>query len=98
MSDLSSTAHPSFHPAHPRPKFGENDGFQATLRHRVEEFFQRTGKRQRDCWQMYVKTGLILAAFALCYTILVFFAHNWWQAGAAALLLGCCAGLIGFNI
>lgn len=82
----------------PRPKFGENNGFQATLRQRVDDYFTATGKSQRDCWQMYLKTGIILAAFALCYVALVFFAVTWWQAIAAALLLGGTAGLIGFNI
>ena len=81
-----------------RPKFGPNNGFQAELRRRVEDFFVRTGKNPRDNPQMYLKTAVILALFALSYVCLVFFVANWWQALAAALILGGTAGLIGFNI
>ncbi|MBI2518663.1 MAG: acyl-CoA desaturase [Opitutae bacterium] len=83
---------------HARPRFGENDGFQAELRRRVEDFFRRTGKNPRDCAQMYVKTCVILAVFFLSYIVLVFLAHTPLQAIAAALMLGGSAGMIGFNI
>src|SRR5213078_2117143 len=38
-----------------RPKFPKDDGFQAELGRRVAAYFQKTGKRDRDCWQMYLK-------------------------------------------
>jgi linoleoyl-CoA desaturase len=83
---------------HARPKFAANDGFQATLRRRVEEYFARTGKKERDCAAMYWKTAVILGVFFASYIALVFFATTWWQVVLASLLLGGAAGLIGFNI
>lgn len=99
--------HPQTHPASEatlaaqpgsRLKFGENQGFQAELRRRVEEFFRRNGARQRDCPQMYLKTVLVLAAFVTFYVLLVFVAQTWWQALAGAVLLGLATGAIGFNV
>jgi hypothetical protein len=34
-------------------KFGKNNEFQAELRMRVDDFFERTGRRRRDVPQMY---------------------------------------------
>jgi len=79
-------------------KFGKDGGFQGELRRRVEEFFRNTGLPQRDCRQMYVKTAIILAAFAASYVLLVFFATTWWQAFPLAVLLGLSTAGIGFNI
>jgi len=45
-------------------KFEHDNTFQRELRRRVEEHFRTTGQRQRDCWQMYVKTAVLLAGFA----------------------------------
>ena len=36
--------------------FGKNSTFQVELRRRVDAYFELSGRRQRDCWQMYVKT------------------------------------------
>jgi linoleoyl-CoA desaturase len=81
-----------------RIRFNENTEFQHTLRQRVELFFKETGLRQRDCPRMYLKTLVILSAFALSYGLLVFAAKTWWQAVPLAMLLGFSAALIGFNI
>ena len=81
-----------------RLKFGGSNGFQAELRRRVEEFFRRSGRRQRDCWQMYLKTAILLAAFTASYGLLVFVAATWWQALPLAILLGLATAGIGFNI
>jgi linoleoyl-CoA desaturase len=40
-------------------KFGRNNEFQAELRRRLDEFFERTGRRRRDVPQMYLKTAVI---------------------------------------
>src|SRR4029079_10756103 len=61
-------------------KFGSEDAFYRELRKRVNEFFKRTSRKQRDCPRMYVKTALILGWFAASYVLLVFFAAAWWQA------------------
>jgi linoleoyl-CoA desaturase len=79
-------------------KFGASDGFQAELRRRVETFFRATGRRQRDCWQMYVKTAILVGVLATSYLLLVLGAQTWWQALPLAMLLGLAAAGIGFNV
>jgi linoleoyl-CoA desaturase len=79
-------------------KFGVGDGFHVELRRRVDAFFRATGRRPRDCWQMYVKTGILVAACVASYLLLVLGARTWWQALPLAMLLGLAAAGIGFNV
>jgi linoleoyl-CoA desaturase len=79
-------------------KFANDSAFQLALRRRVDEFFLATGRRQRDCWEMYVKTAILLAGFAVAYWLLVFVAQVWWQGLLLAILLGLSAAGIGFSI
>src|SRR3989475_9819429 len=79
-------------------KFADGNAFQLELRRRVEEYFRTTGRRPRDCWQMYLKTAILLAGFAVSYTLLVFADQTWWQGLLLAVLLGLLAAGIGFNI
>ena len=79
-------------------KFAPADGFHPELRRRVEQFFQDTGKRPRDCPRMYLKTALILGWFAASYAALVFFAATWPLTLALAMSLGLSMAAIGFNI
>ena len=79
-------------------KFGNDNAFQLELRRRVEEYFRTTGRRQRDCWQMYLKTAILVAGFAVSYVLLVFVAQSWWHGLLLAILLGWSAAGIGFNI
>src|SRR2546428_7550961 len=79
-------------------KFADGNAFQLELRRRVEEYFRTTGRRPRDCWQMYLKTAILLAGFAVSYTLLVFVDQTWWQGLLLAVLLGLLAAGIGFNI
>ena len=51
-------------------KFGVSDGFDVELRRRVEAFFRATGRRQRDCWQIYVKTVILVAVGVASYLLL----------------------------
>jgi len=81
-----------------RLKFGGYDGFQTELRRRVDEYFRSTGQRPRDCWQMYLKTTVLLALLATSYVLLVFVAQAWWQGLPLAILLGLAIAAIGFNI
>jgi linoleoyl-CoA desaturase len=81
-----------------RLKFANDNGFQLELRRRVEEYFRTTGRRQRDCWQMYLKTAILGACFAVSYVLLVFVAQAWWQGLPLAILLGLSAAGIGFNV
>src|SRR5262245_40535942 len=61
-------------------KFGGSNDFQVELGRRVEAFFLATGRRQRDCWQMYLKTAILVGVFATAYGLLLFGAQTWWQA------------------
>ena len=79
-------------------EFAADAAFQKELRRRVDEFFRTTGRRKRDCWQMYLKTAVILSCFAASYALLVFAARNLWQGLALAAVLGISTSLIGFNI
>jgi linoleoyl-CoA desaturase len=78
--------------------FGHDNTFQVELRRRVAEHFRTTGRPQRDCWQMYVKTAILLGGFAGSYVLLIFGAQTWWQGLLLAMLLGLFAAEIGFNI
>jgi linoleoyl-CoA desaturase len=79
-------------------KFGTDSAFQLELQRRVDEYFQVTGRRRRDCWEMYLKTAILLAGLAVTYLLLVLVAHAWWQSVPLAVLLGLAAAGIGFNI
>lgn len=79
-------------------KFAGNSEFQVELRRRIDEFFRTTGRRQRDCPQMYVKTAILIACFIVFYVGLVFIANAWWQALPVAIVLGLITAAIGFNV
>lgn len=78
--------------------FGRDNAFQKEARRRVDEYFRTSGRRQRDCPAMYVKTGIILTIFAGLYALLVFVVDTWWQALPVAILLALAVAAIGFNI
>ena len=79
-------------------KFGDNDEFHLELRKRVDQYFDTTGKRQRDSPQMYVKTAIILTTLIASYSLLLFVVTAWWQALPLAILLGLSMAAVGFNI
>ena len=81
-----------------RLKFAADAGFQRELRRRVHALLRDRGLRERDCAAMYLKAGVVLAAFIISYLALVFLARSWWQALPLALLLGLAVAQIGFNI
>jgi linoleoyl-CoA desaturase len=80
------------------PKFPSDQGFQVELRRRVDHYFKSTGRQERDCWQMYLKSAIILIWFASSYFLLVFVSANWWQTGLAAIALAFSMAAIGFSI
>ncbi len=61
-----------------RLRFDGDNRFQRELRRRVQAQFKHSGMRQRDSTAMYLKTTVILAAFAASYVALVCFARNGW--------------------
>src|SRR5690348_13844529 len=81
-----------------RLRFGTDHDFQTALRRKVDAFFKMTGRRQRDCWQMYLKTGILLSAFAISYISLVLFSHHWWLSFPIATLLGLSVAGVAFNV
>ncbi|HTG50034.1 MAG TPA: hypothetical protein VL915_06030, partial [Gemmatimonadales bacterium] len=80
------------------PTFSRDMAFQLELRRRVAEYFGASGRRERDCWQMYVKTAVLIAGFAGSYGLLVFAARTWIEGAVLAVLLGLFAAGIGLNI
>jgi linoleoyl-CoA desaturase len=85
-------------PAATRPRFGRDNAFQLEIRRRVDEYFRTTGRRPRDCGQMFAKTAVFLGSFAIAYVLLVFVAQNWWQGLFLSIVLGLAAAGIGFNV
>jgi linoleoyl-CoA desaturase len=81
-----------------RVTFGRDMAFQLALRSRVDDYFRTTGRRPRDCWQMYLKTAILLAGFAGSYLLLVFVAQTWMLGLPLAVLFGLFAAGIGFNV
>ena len=79
-------------------KFAKSDGFRKEMQRRVDAFLESTGRSPRDCWQMYVKSAILVAAYVSLYVLLVFYAQNAWQAVPLAMLLGLATAGIGFNI
>ncbi len=79
-------------------KFGDDDGFQRELRRQVDVYFQSSGKRRRDCPQMYLKTAVIFGWATASYLLLVFVVSTWWLALPLAVSLGVALAAIGFNI
>jgi linoleoyl-CoA desaturase len=85
-------------PAIRRLKFSSDNTFHAEVRRRVATHLRETGRRERDCSEMYLKTGLIFASFVATYVLLVFVASAWWQAVALGAALGLSVVAIGFNV
>src|SRR5881397_3258877 len=79
-------------------KFSASDRFIHELRRRVDAYFEKTGRRRRDCAQMYFKTASILAWFIGAYVLLLFAVHSWWMIVPLAVILGVAIAAIGFNI
>jgi len=84
----------------PRPnvKFTASDAFLKELRRRVDAYFKQTGRKPRDCPQMYFKTATILAWFVASYALLMFVVTSWWLVVPLAMVLGLAMAAIGFNI
>ncbi|MFN2533165.1 MAG: fatty acid desaturase [Pyrinomonadaceae bacterium] len=95
MSRINSNNTPQ---ADHRLVFGKDNSFHIEVRRRVDDYFEQTGRRQRDCPQMYIKTAIILLSFFGLYATLVFVAVTWWQALGLSILLGLSMAGIGFNI
>src|SRR5688572_17004428 len=82
----------------PKLKFSRSDRFVRELRRRVDAYFETTGRRRRDCPQMYFKTASILAWFIAAYLLLLLVVTSWWLIVPLAMVLGISIAAIGFNI
>jgi linoleoyl-CoA desaturase len=98
-TELPVQAMPQSAAAHSQKlKFNGSDRFIRELRRRVDEYFETTGKRKRDCPKMYFKTATILAWFFGAYFLLLFAVHSVWLILPLAVILGLGLAAIGFNI
>ena len=79
-------------------KFESDNAFQNELKRRVNAYFVRTGRRPRDCWQMYLTTGILLTCCITFYALLVFFAPAWWMAVPLGALLAMSIAAVAFNV
>ena len=82
----------------PKLKFAAGDRFLRELRGRVDAYFERTGKRRRDCPSMYAKTGVMMTWFFGTYVLLLTLPHHWWIVLPLAVLQGMAVACIGFNV
>jgi len=96
--EFSRQAHQTVRETPSQLKFEVSDGFYAELRRRVDHYFRGTGRRPRDCPQMYWKTLFIFGWFAASYALLVFLVGTWWLALPLAISLGLSMAAVGFNI
>jgi linoleoyl-CoA desaturase len=85
-------------PVNRRLRFSGDNAFHVELKRRVEAHLRATGRRERDCTEMYLKTAIIFASFASFYVLLVFVATTWWQVVPLAVALGLTVVAIGFNV
>jgi linoleoyl-CoA desaturase len=79
-------------------KFSASDGFQRELRRRVDLYFQSTGRRQRDCPRMYLKTVFVFGWLLVSYVLMIFIVGTWWLALLVAISLGLSMAALGFNV
>ena len=100
-----SAATPAYKPAstvadRTRLRFGRSTAFQKELKLRVDAYFKESGQSPRDCWQMYLKSAILLSIFAALYAGLVFFGfHGGWPlALGLSVMLGLATAGIAFNI
>jgi linoleoyl-CoA desaturase len=82
----------------PQLKFARDSGFLVEVRRRVRAYFQNTGKRERDCPRMYLKTATILVGWAAIYTLLVFVVQTCWLAVPLAVMFALSMAMIGMCI
>lgn len=82
-----------------RPKFPKDEaGFLAELRRRADGYFAATGRSERDCWQMYLKTAVILAWLGTSYALLVFASPTVWLAAPFSISLALAISAVGFSV
>ncbi len=79
-------------------KFERGSIFHRTLRERVETYFRETGRKQRDCWQMYLKSVVVLLVLAGSYFGILMLGGAVLPTLLLAVVLGGSMALVGFNV
>lgn len=99
LSLVPALSTPTPEPPDRKPKFPRDaTGFHAELRKRVAAHFTSGQGRQRDCWQMYLKTAVIFGWLVASYTLLVFYVTEWWLALPLAVAVALGMAAVGFNV
>lgn len=78
--------------------FPNRTGFHQKLNQRVNQYFEQRNLAKTGDWRMFLKSGIILAWFAISYLCLVFLADSLITAGVSAFALALGFVLVGFNI
>jgi linoleoyl-CoA desaturase len=68
------------------------------VKRRVEDYFRTTGKAERDCPAMYLKSAIIVVWLVASWALLVFVAQTWWLAVPLAISLALALAAVGFSI
>ncbi len=81
------------------PKFPKiQASFHGELKRRISEYFAQKGKAPTGNYKLYVKAGILLAAFIGIYIHLVFFTPSILWGVLESITLGCLIAAIGFNV
>jgi|SRR5579863_9015575 len=79
-------------------KFGRRSSFHDNIRADVFAYFEETGFDQQGGRMLFVKMIVFLFWFAASYWLLVFYAHQAWQAALLAVSLGLSIAGFNFNV
>ncbi len=83
---------------HLKVKFAPTNSFHKQLKRRVNQHFIAHDRSPKDSANLYQKTFVIMTWFIVSWTLLVFAAQTWWQAGFLCMSLALAMGGIGFSI
>jgi linoleoyl-CoA desaturase len=81
-----------------RPTFPKRGPFFATLKERVDHYFESNRLNKRDSWRWYLKAVFLLTTYVFAYVQLVFFSESLIEALVWGSLVGQGIALIGFNV
>lgn len=82
----------------PRLRFAPESAFHQAVKEAVAAYFRGQGLWRSGNVALRLKTGVLVAWFAVSYVPLVFLARTWWQALPLALSVGFAVTGLGFNI
>ena len=81
------------------PKFSNvPHSFHSELKKRISDYFEEVGKSTYGNYRIFIKAVILMVAFVLVYTHLVFFTPNVFFSILECVLLGGIVAAIGFNV